>query len=331
MKEAVHQLKENYDKQAIALTELTRLVIAMNLKHEQLVSKMGESDETSDRLGEFASQQQSGESTMETIIKEARATTRTQSSMASANRPMANGAVPPIKPISTTEIKGRKQFVIIVMRSMCLAANVKTRHIFSLEREELKGREFQANIRLLPLGGCDMVLGILWLAKLGPILRDFKNLRMMLHGATCYSKLDLRSSYHQIHVYPDDVLKTAFRTHEGHYEFSIMPFSFKQQQLEYLGHIISSREVATDPAFVHQWPQPNSLKSLRTIFITEEAGNAFETLKEAACSTPVSAILDFNRESVVECDASGSRIGALLMQEGRPIAFNSRALSTKNS
>lgn len=75
---------------------------------------------------------------METIIKEARATTRTQSSMASTNRPMANGAVPPIKPISTTEIKGRKQFVIIVMRSMCLAANVKTRHIFSLEREELK-------------------------------------------------------------------------------------------------------------------------------------------------------------------------------------------------
>lgn len=60
MKEAVHQLKENYDKQAIALTELTRLVIAMNLKYEQLVSKMGESDETSDRLGEFASQQQSG-------------------------------------------------------------------------------------------------------------------------------------------------------------------------------------------------------------------------------------------------------------------------------
>ncbi|GAY58006.1 hypothetical protein CUMW_183770 [Citrus unshiu] len=59
MKEAVHQLKENYDKQAIALTELTRLVIAMNLTYEQLVSKMGESDETSDRLGEFASQQQS--------------------------------------------------------------------------------------------------------------------------------------------------------------------------------------------------------------------------------------------------------------------------------
>jgi hypothetical protein len=132
--------------------------------------------------------------------------------------------------------------------------------------------------------------------------------------------------------------------------------------VEYLGHIISSDGVSTDPtkiSAIQAWPIPKNITEMREFlglagyyrrFIKDYGKTCiplfdclkkgefswgldqlitFESIKKTLCTAPVLALPNFNKPFILECGASNNSIGAVLMQKGKPISFLRKSLGKR--
>jgi hypothetical protein len=246
-----------------------------------------------------------------------------------------------------------------------------------------------------------------------------------LVGAKVFSKIDLRSGYHQIKIRANDIPKTAFSTRYGLCEYLVISFGltnapsyfmylmnsvfmpeldkfvvvfiddilvysknedahtkhlhtvlqrlrdhhlyaklskcdFWMREIKLLGHTISQNGISVDPEKVQEvmdWKPPTTVRQIRSFlglagyyqrFIldfsmiakpmtkllkkgvkfewSQKCEDAFHALRQHLTIAPVLAQPDNTKSFDVYCDASGTGLGCVLMQDNRVIAYASRAL-----
>ncbi|XP_052490813.1 uncharacterized protein LOC128043050 [Gossypium raimondii] len=109
------------------------------------------------------------------------------------------------------------------------------------------------------------------------------------------------NGYHQIRIREGDEWKTAFKTKQG--------------------YVVSAAGLHVDPEKIRaikEWPHPTNGK---------EQEQSFNLIKEALTNAPVLSLPNFAKTFELECDASGVGIGAVLTQDGKPIAYFSEKLN----
>ncbi|KAK1415183.1 hypothetical protein QVD17_30955 [Tagetes erecta] len=186
-----------------------------------------------------------------------------------------------------------------------------------------------------------------------------------LQGSGVYSKIDLRSGYHQLRVRDEDITKTTFRTRYGHYEFAVMSFGlsnapavfmdlmnrvckpyldtfiivfiddiliYSKNETEHAEHLRLTLELLKqEQLFIEglsKVAQPLTALTHKGIVFRwgDNQEKAFQTLKDKLCSAPILSLPKGTEDFVVYCDASIQGLGCVLMQREKVIAYASRQL-----
>ncbi|GJX45878.1 putative reverse transcriptase domain-containing protein [Tanacetum coccineum] len=153
-----------------------------------------------------------------------------------------------------------------------------------------------------------------------------------LQGARWFSKIDLRSGYHQLKVREEDIPKTAFRTHCGHYEIWVIYFCLTNASQSFMDtHEPCFQVSGYYRRFIQDFSKiASSLTKLtkkNTPFVWgEEQEEDFVTLRRRLCETPILVLPEGIEDMVVYSDASYSGLGCVLMQQGKIISYASRQL-----
>ncbi|WVZ78854.1 hypothetical protein U9M48_026502 [Paspalum notatum var. saurae] len=184
-----------------------------------------------------------------------------------------------------------------------------------------------------------------------------------LHGACFFTKLDCARAITSTWADHLRHIRAVFAEPQQHPLFlKRAKCAFAASSVAYLGHVVSAAGVAMDPTkveacgrgrshgryarcaassaspatkrFVHNYgtiAAPLTALLRKDGFSRSEAATAaFTALKDAVTSAPVLAMPDFTKLFVVECDASSHGFGAVLVQEGHPIAFFSRPVAPRH-
>nr|GEW71052.1 hypothetical protein [Tanacetum cinerariifolium] len=159
-----------------------------------------------------------------------------------------------------------------------------------------------------------------------------------LQGSPFFSKIDLRSGYHQLRVHENDILMTVFRTRYGHFELTVMPFGLTNAPTVFMDlmnrvcrHYLDKFVIVfIEDILIYSKTWKEHVDHLR-IYVDHskiEAVKNWKTPKtlseDKLCNMPVLALPDGRKDFVVYYDASGLGLGCVLMHRDKVIAYASR-------